>query len=412
MSHTITTSQRQSLTRAIVRRFGGRAEDLRFVVLDAYTRRVENDATGASLDADFTTSRMQVIDAHAGDMVAQPAQQPQADASPAAPAVIAADDLRPETREIVEAVAASGFDVYMRAARDTYLYFTDGAKIGYLEFSRGYIRRATVHVPNCITGTGYGLDDGFTSPPAIDRAWLSHAFINSPCWASARDRDSVRKYRDFEVFAASNAWGGGLKLVAPAGLVLGPAMVAQPAQQPQSRDARAARAPAGLAFTAYPADVQAEALTWAELATDEAPLCGGVHAYDDGVREGVDKLIRRGVIGEAVGGAILALYDVPAMVRQPVQQQQAYAAMGQAARPVQESPATTRDDITTRTLDAHCKATGIDHSGSHHVALYHVLCDVLTLCDAKRIDFDALLSEVRTDLVQEAADRAVDGAEV
>lgn len=94
-----------------------------------------------------------------------------------------------------------------------------------------------------------------------------------------------------------------------------------------------------------------------------------------------------------------------AMVPQPCQQQQAYAAMGQAARPVSDQP-TTRDGITARTLEAHCRATGIDHGGRHSTALYHLLCDVLTLCDAKRIDFDALLSQVRADLVQEAEDNA------
>lgn len=161
MSHIITTSQRESLTRALVRRFGGRAEDLRFVALDDYTRRVENDATGCSLDADFSTSRMQVIIAH--DARAEPAR-----------------------------------------------------------------------------------------------------------------------------------------------------MVPMPAQQQQARDVRAART-SPVTFDSFSPAVRAEALRWADLASDEAPLCGGVHAYDDGMREGVDKLTRRGVISPAVASAILALYDVPAV---------------------------------------------------------------------------------------------------
>lgn len=168
------------------------------------------------------------------------------------------------------------------------------------------------------------------------------------------------------------------------------AMVAQPVQQAQGRDHRGA-------VETHPNAEQA-AGDLISAAFHPLQIMPGYWGHDDGRRAAV--------VRDGDGRFYVRHFPAPrpAMVPQPCQQQQAQA-MGQAARPVQGSP-TTRDDITTRTLTAHCEATRVEHGGSHSTALYHLMCDVLTLCDAKRIDFDALLSEVRSDLVQEAADRS------
>lgn len=125
-------------------------------------------------------------------------------------------------QSVIDAVAAAGFDVYMRDPRDTYLLFTDGKNIGYLQDDRlaGYCI-STVHMPNTTTGTGFQIErhvSGFT--PEM----LRRAFATAPSWAAQREfrfpfygdvqYGSVRKYRDMEHYLCSDSWHAGYRLVA------------------------------------------------------------------------------------------------------------------------------------------------------------------------------------------------------
>lgn len=93
------------------------------------------------------------------------------------------------THELIQSLKERGYAVYGPVDLSTYIYFTDGVRIGYAQCStwRG-VSYATVHVPNRYTGTGFGAQDA--------QAALEFA----PHWASQSDRDNVIKYRDFEHF--------------------------------------------------------------------------------------------------------------------------------------------------------------------------------------------------------------------
>lgn len=60
-------------------------------------------------------------------------------------------------REVIEKVKSLGYAVYMRDLKDTYLIYTDGRRIAYLEDARNPftgISISTKHRPNTTTGTG------------------------------------------------------------------------------------------------------------------------------------------------------------------------------------------------------------------------------------------------------------------
>lgn len=58
------------------------------------------------------------------------------------------------------------------------------------------------------------------------------------------------------------------------------------------------------------------------------------------------------------------------------------------------------------TLHAHCDRTRIDDEGSAEIALYHLFRDLLDLCDADKIDLDAVLSHARSDARDDALNDA------
>lgn len=104
--------------------------------------------------------------------------------------------------ETIQAIAALGFDVYRSPEKkwQSYLFFTDGTRIGYME--AGYfngLRLSTVHVPNRQCGAGFSLTDDGDSVP-VTRESLESAFVEAPRWASAADRAAVRKWADWETF--------------------------------------------------------------------------------------------------------------------------------------------------------------------------------------------------------------------
>lgn len=117
--------------------------------------------------------------------------------------------------EIVATIAAIGFDVYQTSDPywRTYLYFTDGQRIGYLQRGDfGGLTLSTVHVPNKTTGTGFCVTDDRDPPLTLTLAELERAFALAPNWASGRQhRETVRKWPNMAAFLKSNR---GLELVA------------------------------------------------------------------------------------------------------------------------------------------------------------------------------------------------------
>ena len=116
-------------------------------------------------------------------------------------------------QRIVDAVVAAGFDVWMRDPKDTYMLFTDGKNIGYLQYARmaGYTI-STVHMPNTTTGTGFQVERNVAY---LTPEMLASAFVYCPDWFR-RDAASVRKYRDIEHYRAESSFNEAYQLVAKA----------------------------------------------------------------------------------------------------------------------------------------------------------------------------------------------------
>ncbi len=116
-------------------------------------------------------------------------------------------------QRIIDQVAALGFDVWMRNVKDTWLHFTDGSNIGYLQHDpmSGY-NISTVHKPNTATGTGFQVE---RYEPSITRDMLLKAFVHCPQWAN-RDAASVHKYKNMEDYRAASRFNAGYRLVAKA----------------------------------------------------------------------------------------------------------------------------------------------------------------------------------------------------
>ncbi len=113
-------------------------------------------------------------------------------------------------REIIDAVAAAGFDVYMRKTSDTWLIFTDGQRLGYLK-DDGCL--STVHIPNVTSGTGFQIERHADMRTLLTRENLERAFAHCPHW-HRRVAGSVRKYRDIEHYRASSTFNADYQLVA------------------------------------------------------------------------------------------------------------------------------------------------------------------------------------------------------
>lgn len=111
--------------------------------------------------------------------------------------------MKDTTAYYVSLIKNAGYKVYMRNPQtDEYCFYTDGTRIGYAGW--GTIRGpyvSSVHVPNKQVGAGFSVADEIT-PESLEAALACHA----PIWANTRDRDSVRKYPNWEAFQARNDW--------------------------------------------------------------------------------------------------------------------------------------------------------------------------------------------------------------
>lgn len=114
-------------------------------------------------------------------------------------------------KSIIAKIQSFGFDVYMRDPDNTFLYFTDGTNIGYLQDSSwDGLSLSTVHAPNQTTGTGFQVE-GHTDK--LTKEALMDAFALAPGWASGSQRASVKKYPNMEAFLRSSSFHGEYKLV-------------------------------------------------------------------------------------------------------------------------------------------------------------------------------------------------------
>ena len=90
---------------------------------------------------------------------------------------------------LIDNLKKEGFKVYGPEKLTSYVWFTDGERIGYGQYNNMEgVKYSTVHKPNTQTGTGFHAQDA--------QAALGFA----PHWASDSDRKSVIKYRDFAEF--------------------------------------------------------------------------------------------------------------------------------------------------------------------------------------------------------------------
>lgn len=116
--------------------------------------------------------------------------------------------------EVITKIRSLGFQVYMRKPGDSYLLFTDGTRIGYLQEDRGGgLSLTTVHRANQRTGTGFQAAAG-VAPEALDRPTLERAFAHGPSFPmTSDDLATIKKWRDMDAFVKADSWNAGYSLV-------------------------------------------------------------------------------------------------------------------------------------------------------------------------------------------------------
>ena len=92
-------------------------------------------------------------------------------------------------QDLIDSIKAQGLQVYGPEELSSYVFFTDGTRIGYAQNARVEgISFSTVHKPSSQVGTGFKVDS------------MQGALDHSPAWAYGRDRSAVVKYKDFAEF--------------------------------------------------------------------------------------------------------------------------------------------------------------------------------------------------------------------
>lgn len=90
---------------------------------------------------------------------------------------------------VIEDLKTQGFEVYGPEKLTTYVWFTDGERIGYVQNDRlEGIKYSTVHKPCRECGTGF------------EAAGVEQALGFAPHWTTSEARAAVRKYKNFEEF--------------------------------------------------------------------------------------------------------------------------------------------------------------------------------------------------------------------
>lgn len=113
-------------------------------------------------------------------------------------------------KAIIKKVQSFGFDVYMRNEGDTWLIFTDGTRIGYLQDDRSSFSLSTVHKPNKNSGTGFQM---LRHVGDFTKEDLEACFARAPHWALERDARPVVKYKDMAAYINENSFNREYKLI-------------------------------------------------------------------------------------------------------------------------------------------------------------------------------------------------------
>lgn len=96
-------------------------------------------------------------------------------------------------QHLIDSIKAEGLQVFGPQVLTTYVYFTDGVRIGYAQDNNlGGVRYSTVNKPCKQCGTGFHADS------------VQGALAHVPHWATSADRSMVRKYKDFAEFQSKH----------------------------------------------------------------------------------------------------------------------------------------------------------------------------------------------------------------
>jgi len=126
------------------------------------------------------------------------------------PAHMTGNTMQDHVKTIIGHVQNAGFKVYMRGADTTWLYYTDGVHIAYMQWDQsGFVTISTVHIPNNATGTGFCLDD----IPALTLEHLQKGFHIAPAWARMSEAPRVKKFANWDAFVSSSSFNSGYELV-------------------------------------------------------------------------------------------------------------------------------------------------------------------------------------------------------
>lgn len=105
---------------------------------------------------------------------------------------------------IIQKIRDLGFRVFMINPEDTWLIYTDGTNIGYLQDDRGIgLSISTVHKPNRESGTGFTVAQCLGT---VDVDILKTGFVNVPHWDHGRYSQSVKKYKDIEEYLNADSF--------------------------------------------------------------------------------------------------------------------------------------------------------------------------------------------------------------
>ena len=104
-----------------------------------------------------------------------------------------------------------GFTVYRRGENDTYMFYSDGTRIGYIQRERfGGWSVSTVHVPNRHTGTGISWHKDLDWP--TDAQILDGFRSELPSYCRVADAKATRKYRDVNEWLNRDSWNRGYRV--------------------------------------------------------------------------------------------------------------------------------------------------------------------------------------------------------
>jgi hypothetical protein len=123
--------------------------------------------------------------------------------------------MKQEILNAIRMAETAGLKVYMRdPAKDSWFLYSDATgRIGYCEPYFAGFSISTVHKPNQTTGTGFRMTDGPLDACELDRATFERGFATAPSWASRRDVESVRKYRNMDEYRARGTFESAYQLV-------------------------------------------------------------------------------------------------------------------------------------------------------------------------------------------------------